>query len=252
MITPPPLIDVKPGDPITSQSWNNVNQAIRILYDALNKSLGTLAVTVKNKADGNPVRAAVVTATPTGDSGRPLRVGLFAGAGANVYQIQQLLPGAYDVTIEADGYNAETRTIAMDQNGSDQPVTVDLTATQLLFPMPNLFGLALNEAVDKVVTEGGFQVGRIIDSHGQEIPPGAITEDAKLAAVLNQVPEAGMPIPKNTPVQIHISAKAEFAERIKVPDLRGLTLEEAKAKLEASRLVVGETGNLGTKTIIPL
>jgi len=252
MITPPPLIDVKPGDPITSQSWNNVNQAIRILYDAVNKSLGTLAVTVKNKADGNPVRAAVVTATPTGDSGRPLRVGLFAGAGANVYQVQQLLPGAYDVTIEADGYNSETRPITMDPNGSDQPLTIELTATQLLFPMPNLFGLALNEAVDKVVAEGGFQVGRIIDSHGQEIPPGAITEDAKLAAVLNQVPEPGMPIPKNTPVQIHISAKAEFAERVKVPDLRGLTLEEAKAKLEASRLVVGETGTLGTKTIIPL
>jgi len=252
MITPPPLIDVKPGDPITSQNWNNVNQAIRILYDALNKSLGTLAVTVKNKADGNPVRAAIVTATPTGDSGRPLRVALFAGAGANVYQMQQLLPGAYDVVIEADGYNSETRPITMDPNGSDQPLTIELTATQLLFPMPNLFGLALNEAVDKVVTQGGFQVGRIIDSHGQEIPPGAITEDAKLAAVLGQVPEPGTPIPKNTPVQIHISAKAEFAERVKVPDLRGLTLEEAKAKLEASRLVVGETGNLGAKMIIPL
>jgi len=250
MLTPPPLIDVKPGDPITSQSWNNVQQAIRLLYDALNKSLGTL--TVLAKADGNPVRGAVVTATPTGDTGGPLRVGLFAGATANHYEIQQLIPGAYDVTVEADGYNTATRSITMDPNSGDQPLTIELTATQLLFPMPNLFGLALNQAVDAVVTQGGFQVGRIIDSHGQEVPPGAIPDDFKLAAVLGQVPEPGMQIPKNTPVQIHISAKAEFAERIKVPDLRGLTLEEAKAKLEASRLVVGETGNLGIKTIIPL
>lgn len=245
MITPPPLIDVKPGDPITSQSWNNVNQAIRILYDAINKSLGTLSVTVKDKADGNPVRGAVVTATPTGDTGRPVRAGIFAGAGGNLYLLQQLLPGAYDVAIEADGYNTETRPISMDQNGSDQPLTVELTATQLLFAMPNLFGLALNQAVDKVVSEGGFQVGRIIDSHGQEVPPGAIPDGFQLAAVLGQLPEPGTPIPKNTPVQIHISAKAEFAERVKVPDLRGLTLEEAKAKLEASRLAMGETGNLG-------
>lgn len=247
MITSPPLIDVKPGDPITSQSWNNVLLAIRTIYDALNKSLGALSIIVKNKANGNPIRNAIVTVVPTGDTGRPIRTGLYAsgdankyGGAVNKYLVHQLMPGAYDVVGEAEGFNSETRPITMDQVGSSLELVIEMIAKELVFPMPILFGMALNIAVD-AVTKEGFQVGRIIDSHGKEIPPGAIPDEAKVAAVLGQVPEPGTLIPKNTPVHIHISAKAEFVERVKVPSLLGLTLEEAKAKLEASRLVLGET-----------
>jgi len=244
MITPPPLVDVKPGDPITSQAWNNILQALRTLYDAMNKSLGTLSVAVKDRATGNPLPQALVTVAPTGDTDRPVRVGVYAGGGVKLHLVEQLLAGAYDVMIEAPGFNSETRTITMSQDGGSQALSVEMSATELLSPVPVLFGRALNEALE-VATQAGFQIGRIINAHGVEIPPAALPDDAKGAAVLGQVPEPGSLLPKNSPLQLHISAKAEFIERVQVPNLLGLTLEEAKAKLAEAGLVLGSVGQVG-------
>ena len=68
-----------------------------------------------------------------------------------------------------------------------------------------------------------------------------------LVKILNGVHPAGSfageIVPKNTSVQLHISAKV--AQQVKVPNLAGLTLAEAKAQLEALGLAVGDTNTLG-------
>ena len=61
--------------------------------------------------------------------------------------------------------------------------------------------------------------------------------------MLNQVPEPGIVVPQNSALQLHISAKV--AQQVKVPDLSGLTLNEAKQQLAALGLALGETRNLG-------
>lgn len=242
MITPPPLIDVTPGDPISSEQWNNVLQAIRNVYEALNKSFGLLSINVRNQVNGNPIPDAIVTLIPKGDATRPVRSAQFAGGTVNRYQVPQLVPGAYTIVVEASGFRPEQREITVEASGT-QEVAIDLTALEVLSRMPNLFGKALNDAID-IITRSQLQAGRIIDSHGGEIAPGNIPTDKRQLIVLNQVPETGAPVAKNTPVQLHVSAKAEFAEKIRVPDLRGLTLEQAKARLEANRLVLGRTGSV--------
>jgi hypothetical protein len=247
MLIPPPLTDAKPGDPITSQNWNNILVAIRTIYDALNKTLGTLTVHVKNRANGNPIPDALVTVIPTGDPTQPVRTGLYAGSNVNAYHVTQLAGGTYGLVVEAKDFNPETRPITMDQAGGSQNLTVELLEKpkDALFLVPNVFGLPLNEAIE-IVRRKDFQIGRIIDSHGKEIAPAAqLADEVKLASVLNQVPDPETLMEKNAAIQLHISARAEFAERVRVPDLRGLSLEEAKAKLEASRLVLGETSNVG-------
>lgn len=268
MITPPSLIDAHPGDPITSEQWNNVLEAVRRIYAGMNKSVGALAIKVVNPADNNPIRGAIVTVKPidpstrvsfggtrisvdsfggitlpppsSADPNRPTRPALFVGAGENYYQVSQLVPGAYDVVVEAAGFNRVTKEITMPDDGNPLTINMPMVAAETLFPMPNLFGMTLTQAL-AAVNAKEFQVIRILDSHGKDTPPGAIPDEAKTAMVLGQVPDPGTSIAKNTPIQIHISAKAEYAERIKVPDLRGLTLEEAKAKLELSHLVLGKT-----------
>ena len=50
-------------------------------------------------------------------------------------------------------------------------------------------------------------------------------------------------VPQNSALQLHISAKV--AQEVKVPDLSGLTLNEAKQQLAALGLALGETRNLG-------
>ena len=258
MITPPPLIDTHPGDPITSEQWNNVLEAVRRIYEAMNKNVGALAIKVVNKAGNNAIRGAIVTVKPiepssrfsfegttpaqppSPDLNRPSRPALFVGGGEDYYQVSQLPPGFYNVIVEAPGFITRGLPITMPENNALK-IDVEMTAAEILFPMPSLFGLSLARALDAVKV-ADIQVSRIIDSHGREITTGGtIPDEVRAAMVLGQVPDPGTPIAKNTPIQIHISAKAEFTERIKVPDLRGLTLEEAKAKLESLHLVLGKT-----------
>jgi hypothetical protein len=241
MLTPPTLIEAKPGDPITSEGWNNFRQAVLALYDALNKSLGALTVLVKSKSDGSVVANAAVTVVPTNGGGRPFRVAQFAGASVLLYQIQNLLPGQYDLVVEAPGFAKETRGIGMDEAGTSQQLTVEMTPTEITVVMPNLFGVALNLAIDQA-TQAGLVVARIIDSYGTDVAPGQVPDAVKTSPVLNQVPEAGDIVPKNAPVQLHISAKV--TQQVKVPNLAGLTLDEAKAQLAALGLILGDTKTL--------
>jgi hypothetical protein len=240
MITPPPLIDVSPGDPITSESWNNILNALRTAYDFLNEQQGTLTVQARNQADGNPIRGAVVTVTPTTDTTLPTRAGVFAGGAVNAHLVEPLLPGQYDLVVEADGFNTETRQITMPDTGEGLTVPVDMSVAEARFGMSNVFGLPLSQAL-ALITQDGFTIARIIDSHGTDIPPGAIPSEVTTAFVLGQWPFAGDLVPLSTPVYLHVSAKAEFLDRVNAPDLRGLTLEDAKTLLEASGLTLGTT-----------
>ncbi len=240
MITlPKPLIDAKPGDPITSESWNNTLAAIKTLYEALNKLLGSLTVSLTNQADGNPVRTAVVTLIPKDDPTRPVRSALFAGGPVNRYIVNSLQPGKYMVVIEADGFHDEKRAITIKENGEPQELSVDMAVKEILFPMPSLFGQALNVAMERL-QQAQLQVGELIDSHGKRLVPSDLSDEAMTSLVLNQEPDPGTLIPKNTPVKIHVSAKAEATRRVKVPDLTGLTYNEAKSTIEASGLTLGK------------
>jgi hypothetical protein len=245
MITPPPLIDVSPGDPITAESWNNVLAALRLLVADANLQRGTLTVQVRDQANGNPIPDAVVTAKPTGAPTRPTRGAVYVGGDVDAHQIEHLPPGGYDVLVEADGFSPQTRSITMPETGDPLSVTVDMTVTEARFPVPSLFGVPLTQAL-ATLTAQGFAAGRVIDSHGTEIPPAAVPADAQAAPVLGQSPAAGTLVPKGVQVLLHVSAKAEAIERVKVPDVRGLSLADAKAVLEAAGLTLGTTTTVGS------
>jgi len=91
------------------------------------------------------------------------------------------------------------------------------------------------------VPVGEGVLGRVIDAHGSNIPADAVPEEVRDASVLGQLPVAGSLVPANTPFLLHISAKAEYLERVKVPDVRGMSIADARAALEAAGLVVGDT-----------
>lgn len=243
MITPPPLIEATPGAPITAEGWNNLRQAVLALYDAVNKSPGTLSVLVKNKADGSIVADAQVTLLAGGEPPRPSRAAAFLGGTLQHHQVEGLLAGSYDMVVEAAGFGSDTRTVIMDEAGGPQTLSVELTPSAVTVVVPNLFGIAVNVAMVQAAT-AGLQVLRVIDSYGTDLAPAGIPEEAKNSPVLNQVPEPGVVVPQNSALQLHISAKV--AQQVKVPDLSGLTLNEAKQQLAALGLAVGETRNLGS------
>jgi hypothetical protein len=245
MPTSPPLVDVAPGDPITAESWNGILAAIKGVYDFLNQQRGTLVVEVTNQADGNPIRGALVTVSPTGGNGRPTRTAQFAGGSVNAYQVDQLAAGAYDLLVEADGFTSQTRSITMPDTGDPLSVEVPMAVTEARFPIPNLFGVQLSQALANI-TGQGFSVGRVIDAHGTDVTLTDMPPEVASAMVLGQWPAAGTLAPKTVQLFLNVSAKAEYLQRVAVPDLRGLSLEDAKALLEAHGLSLGVTTTVGT------
>ena len=194
MITPPPLIEAAPGAPITAEGWNNLRQAVLALFDAVNKSPGTLSVQVKNKADGSIVADAQVTLVAAGEPPRPSRAAGFLGGSLQRHQVEGLLAGSYDMVVEAAGFGSDTRSVVMDETGGSQTLSVELTPSAVTVVVPNLFGIAVNVAMVQAAT-AGLQVLRVIDSYGTDLAPAGIPEEAKNSPVLNQVPEPGIVVP---------------------------------------------------------
>lgn len=238
MISHPPLNDRQPGDPIKSEDWNNLIVAVKTVYEFLNRERGWIVVQAREQGSGTPVRVATVTAKPAPDDGRPARAGVLAGAGIDAYLVSDLVAGGYEVVVEAPGYATQTRAVTVASGGGPTTVAVDLPVTEARVPAPNLLGLALGQALANLDADG-LAVARIVDSFGNDIAPGAVPADAQTAPVLGQWPIPSTPITKTTQLFIHVSAKA--IKWATVPDVRGLSIEEAKATLEAAGLVIGET-----------
>jgi hypothetical protein len=230
MLTYPPLIDAHPGDPITSEGWNNLVQSIKTLYDALNKPQGTMVFKVVDKADNSPVTGAVVSLFRK--DGTLSRSAAFVGGSLNAYIASGVPAGSYSLVVEAPEYAVENRDLEAAASEAPQESTVQMTKTTLKTRMPNLFGFKVNEA-QLALANASLLLGRIIDSHGNDIPPAAVPAELAAARVLNQVPEAGALVDPKDPVQLHISAKVEVKLPVKVPKLLGMTYAEAQAALEA-------------------
>jgi hypothetical protein len=237
MLTHPPLIDANPGDPITSEGWNNLVQSIKTLYDALNKPQGTLVFKVTDKADSAPVENAVVSLFRK--DGTLVRSAAFVGGALNAYVAFGVPLGSYGVVVEADDYAVENRDLEVGEASATaaQETAIQMTRTSLKTRMPNLFGFTVAEA-QITLGNSALLVGRILDSHGNDIPPAAVPAELITARVLNQVPEAGALVEPKDPVQLHISAKVEVKLPVKVPKLLGMTYAEATAALEAVGLKI--------------
>jgi hypothetical protein len=245
MITPPALVDVKPGDPISSESWNNMLGAIRLLVDFANVQRGVLTVLVTDQGTNNPLADAIVTAVPAGAEGPP-RGAVLIGGTSRAHQIADLLPGAYTLTVEAPDYSTQTREITMPADGSTLSVSVPMTVLEARSPMPKLIGKPLSQALADLAA-AGFAAGQVIDSHGTTLAPAAVPDKAQALPVLGQFPIQGALVPKTAQTFVHVSAVSEVLERVKVPDLRGLSVANAKAALEAAGLVLGTTTTVSTK-----
>lgn len=230
MLTHPPLIDANPGDPITSEGWNNMVASIKTLYAALNKPQGTLVFKVTDKGDNTAVSDAVVSLFRKDGGGS--RTASFTGGTLKAYVAAAVPPGSYSLVVEAADFAVETRDLEVAESDAPQETAVQMTRTSLKAVMPNLFGFKVNEA-QIALTGAALILGRIIDSHGNDIPPAAVPAELLSARVLNQVPEAGALFDPKEPVQLHISAKVEVKLPVKVPKLLGMTYAEATAALEA-------------------
>lgn len=236
-ITHPPLVKSTPGDPITAEGWNNIIDAIKTLYAEYNRSQGALTVEVRNVKDKSILKDATLTLTA---KGIPPQIAVYAGGKVQSYIAHDLKPAEYQMTVEAETYDREERKIIIKDDSSTLEVTVDMTQTVVRKPVPNLFGLKL-AAAGEALKNAGFLMHRVIDSHGKDLSADDIDKVGAEAKVINQVPEANLLHEIGDPVELLVSAKAAFVEQVTVPELKGMTLDEARAALKAANLVLGDT-----------
>ncbi len=236
-IQPPPLINATPGDPITSEAWNNIIASIKALYEVHNQSASRLEITVTNDKDGSVIKKALVTLVP--EKGPPVTAG-FAGAKTQKYLVNVIKPGSYKLFVEAPDYADEIREILIPEKGEAVKITIEMTKTANRKKVGNYFGESLS-AAKNVIDEAGFLLNRIIDSHGEELSLADIKDQGAKVKVLNQVPAPGEEHRAGGPVALLVSSVPVAAQRVKVPDLQGLTFNEARVALEDLDLILGET-----------
>lgn len=239
----PPLINATPGDPITSEGWNNIIQSIKTLYETHNQTASRLNITLIDDADNNVIKNAMITIVAEKSV---VLTASFAGAEIQKYLVTNIAAGNYKLFAEAVGYSKETRDLVVPESGEPINITIEMTKTTQEKKVPNLFGLKLS-AADTALKNSGFLLNRVIDSHGKDLTQEDITELGGTVKVLNQVPEAGLLHEAGGAVALLVSAKAAFEQRVKVPDLQGLSLNEARTALESVGLVLGETNTIASK-----
>jgi hypothetical protein len=242
-ITHPPLINVTPGDPITSEAWNNLITSIKTLYEKQNQSSSQLTIAVIDDKDKQVIKNAQITLTSEKKSAI---IAGYAGADIKRYIVTDISQGNYTLVVEVQNYAVETREIVIPEGNEPVDTKIEMTKTIQEKIIANYFGLSL-VAADSAIKEAGFLLNRIIDSHGKELTQADIKDAGAEIKVLNQVPETGLFHKVGGPIALMVSAKTAVEQRVTVPDLKGLSLNEARVVLEDIGLVLGETNTISSK-----
>lgn len=104
-------------------------------------------------------------------------------------------------------------------------VLVTVSLGPELFTVPDVTGLDRQQA-ESELREQDLAIGVVSEDYSDAVP---------LGAVLSQSPEAGEALRRDRPVDVVISAGPE---RVTIPDVTGMTLDEATAALESAGLQV--------------
>jgi len=228
----PPLATVEPGRPITAQGWNEIVNALGVLYDAvLAFGSGTLAVSVQ--ADGSVVDGAEVVAEPFA-GGQPIEAVPLYGT-RTTYLVTGVTDGTWRVHVSAPGFTTQAVDVTVPATA---PVAVNLVRAGVA--VPDLFGQSLTGAL-AAMRAGGLEADLVIDSMGDEISRGQVPAEYQNQPVLAQLPPARTIVDAAVVrLRLVVAAAVRSDPVVTVPSLIGLTQVEATRALEKIGLRLGK------------
>ena len=113
--------------------------------------------------------------------------------------------------------------------------------------MPSVFGLSAKEAVNEL-DAAGIDLDLVFDVAGNEVARTSLREKNSAARVLHQLPAAETLVnPKQDRANLVISAQIAQTQMVTVPDVKGLTLDEANELLKLAGLEMGTVGYFADK-----
>lgn len=226
----PPLPAAEPGRPITAQGWNAIVDALSSLYDAV-AAIGAGVLEVNVTSGGAPVLGATVAAVPSA-GGSPVLAVPPVGT-RTTYLLAGVSDGAWNVTAGAEGFAEAAVTASVPAPG---PVVLELPPVGP--PVPDLFGQPLQTAFSSL-TAAGIGVGLLIDTLGKEVPRSPVPTEYQNTPVLAQLPPAGTRIAPSDRVHLVVAATVAQAPVVTMPNLAGLTQDEAARVLDQLGLRLG-------------
>ena len=224
---------VSPGEPITSEAWNELVSGIKSLNQFV---LANQSTALKVQLSNVDIALNSVRVTALRDDGW-LAEAVAPVDGDSLFVFASLPPGAYVIMANAPGYKASNANVTIP---SDDPVKLTLEQNGAF--MPNLVGVELASAL-AILDDKGISVGRLIDVVGRELPPAKPTSEYANQPILMQLPDPGDAVPPEGKVQIVVSAALQVDDSVEIPPLTGLTLTEARKALEAIGLKLGTVEN---------
>jgi hypothetical protein len=233
-IEKPALAEASPGQPVTAQAWNALVSAILELYDAMAAIDDGTVLRVSVKHDGGLVRDARMVAS----NGETSVQAVAPLGGTEQFILGGLSEGKWTLRIQASGLKAFEEEIEMPR---EEPLEVAMEGDGSV-AMPDLFGLVAKRAVEELGARE-LSIESIFDTAGQELTRSSLLKANAESRVLHQLPAAGTLMqPKTDRVRFVVGAEIAQQEVITVPDLQGLTLEQATKALQEAGLEIGKVG----------
>ena len=233
-IEKPALANASPGQPVTAQAWNALVSAILELYDALAAIDDGTVLRVSVKHDGGPVRDARMVA----GNGETSVQAVAPLGGTEQFILGGLAKGKWTLRIQAPGLKEFEEQIEMPRK---EPLEIAMESDGSV-PMPDLFGLSAREALTELGARG-ISLDTVFDTAGQELTRSSLTRANAESRVLHQIPAFGTLVqPKTDRARFVVGARIAQQEVVAVPNLQGLTLEQATKALREAGLDVGQVG----------
>jgi hypothetical protein len=222
--------EVKPGEPVTAQGWNEIVKAALAITQYLETSEATsLKVKVTN-ADADLLRTRVTAVRDDGLSAEAVAPVTPGGD----FVFGALKPGSYTVRASAPGFEEVSAPVTIPSSAM-----VSLTMKASAVKMPSVFGLELPAALTTLKT-AQINVARVLDVAGRDVAPANPGTEYSTAPVLLQLPAAGEYVEPSVTAQLVVAAPLVAEAAIEMPSLVGLTQAEAQKALENIGMVLGK------------
>jgi len=221
--------NVKPGEPVTAQAWNDIVNGLFDVQSILATGSGTVRAAVTG--DQRDIDAARVVAT---DANGVRYEAVQQLAPGDPFVFPKLTAGAYTITVSAPSCTSGTGTVTVANDGTATPDPVPIALAFAGKRMPSVLGAKWSDAAASLAAVNP----RVLDASGKGIPLTGFDTAYNDAPVLMQWPDPGEIVPAGQDPYVIVATIIKPTVLVPTPNFVGMTVGEAQAAATAAGLLI--------------